>query len=274
MHVCVAATGAAAAAAAAAVATAVIMHLRSRCRHSPRPTSAKLYYWPATGRAETVRILLAEAGIPFENVCFEKPTSLQIYKDPQSFAKVKELDSAQAFFAHCRSMGGNLTNNLPMLEMNGRYYTQSTALFRLVARLAGLYPDDDAEAAYVVDNVLAHVEDMFTLPYAVLLKRPVPGCPSGLTLEAFKAEVMPKHLGNLERLLASAGGEYFTGSFGLADVRVFDVLIHLFERPVPGCLKPFPLLSSLVERLAARPCIAAYLASDEYAKLDKFQEFV
>lgn len=225
-------------------------------------SGVRLYYWPATGRAETVRLLLAEAGIAFDDVTFEKPPNLQIYRDKQSFGAVKACASAQAFFADCRAKGGNSTNNTPMLELEGKHYTQSTALYRLVGRAAGLYPHD-AEAAYAVDNVMAHCEDLFPLCYNVLFER-------GLTKAELAEQMVPLHLGNLERLLEGSGGQWFAGAFSVADVRVADVCMHLFERCLPGCLAPFPHLTRLVERVRARPRIRAYLESEQYASTDKF----
>ena len=80
------------------------------------------------------------------------------------------------------------------------------------------------------------------------------------------------------QLLPAAGGRYtydgythcgrFTGCFSLADVRVVDLCLHLFEASLPGCLEGFPLLHGLVSRVKARPRIAAYLASERYACTD------
>ena len=80
------------------------------------------------------------------------------------------------------------------------------------------------------------------------------------------------------QLLPAAGGRYthdgythcgrFTGCFSLADVRVVDLCLHLFEASLPGCLEGFPLLHGLVSRVKARPRIAAYLASERYACAD------
>ena len=36
-----------------------------------------------------------------------------------------------------------MTTNTPMLEVDGRCYTQSVAIYKLVARHGGLYPGDD-----------------------------------------------------------------------------------------------------------------------------------
>ena len=104
--------------------------LRTRSTAQPGSAPVKLYYWPATGKAETIRLLLVEAGCAFENVCFDKEAGLQIYADAGSFVKAKTSDSAQRFFDCCRDLGHNLTTNTPMLEVDGHFYTQSTAIYR------------------------------------------------------------------------------------------------------------------------------------------------
>jgi len=225
---------------------------------------ATLYYWPATGKAETIRLLLAEMDVAFEEVNFEKPESVQqIYSfGGEGMKAVRTLKAAMDFFAACRTKGGNLTTNTPMLEADGKFYTQSVAIYKLVARHGGLYPVNDAEAAYVIDNVMAHCEDMFPLCYQALRGQ--------VTRDELANTLVPKHLGNLERLLGQRGGMWFTGKFSVADVRVMDLCEHLFERSLPGCLRQFPQLHSLVERVKARPRIAAYLASQQYARTDKF----
>lgn len=132
--------------------------------------ATKLYYWPATGKAETIRMLLAEMGVAFEEVNFDKPDSVQqIYvKGGEGMKATRTSAAATAFFAACRAKGGNSTTNTPMLEVDGRCYTQSTAIYKLVARRGGLYPSDDAEASYIVDSVMAHCEDAFPLCYQAL----------------------------------------------------------------------------------------------------------
>ena len=61
-----------------------------------------------------------------------------------------------------------------MLEVDGRCYTQSVAVYKLVARHGGLYPSDDPEAAYIVDSVVAHCEDAFPLCYQAHEANPNP----------------------------------------------------------------------------------------------------
>jgi glutathione S-transferase len=77
---------------------------------------------------------------------------------------------------------------------------------------------------------------------------------------------VPKYLGYFERILNSNGGVYLTGRrVTYADLSLFQIVEGLryafpkrmkaFERAIPG-------LIGLHDRVAARPNIKAYLASD------------
>ena len=63
-----------------------------------------LYYWPATGKAETIRMLLAEGGVPFEECNFEKPCGVPIYAaGGEGMKAARTSAAAAAFFTACRS---------------------------------------------------------------------------------------------------------------------------------------------------------------------------
>ena len=77
---------------------------------------------------------------------------------------------------------------------------------------------------------------------------------------------MPKYLGYFEKLLQDNGGAYLTGRrIAYVDLSLFQIVDGLryafpkrmkaFERRIPG-------LVELHDRVAARPNIKAYLASD------------
>ena len=85
------------------------------------------------------------------------------------------------------------------------------------------------------------------------------------TREFWKARV-PKYLGYFERLLKNSGGAYLTGRrLTYVDLSLFQIVEGLryafpdrmkaFERTTPG-------LVDLHDRVASRPNIGAYLASD------------
>ena len=84
--------------------------------------------------------------------------------------------------------------------------------------------------------------------------------------EEFWKQRVPKYLGYFERLLADSGGAWLTGRrLTYVDLSLFQIVAGLryafpkrmkaFERQIPG-------LVDLHDRVAARPNIKAYLASD------------
>ncbi|CAN0135392.1 unnamed protein product, partial [Ectocarpus fasciculatus] len=87
--------------------------------------STTLNYFGLPGRGEATRVALAYAGKDFE-------------------------DNRMGFpeYGACKWAG----KGLPVLEMDGAEYTQSTALLRYAGKLGGLYPDD-ALAALKVHSI-------------------------------------------------------------------------------------------------------------------------
>lgn len=84
----------------------------SKCTH--QPTHALIY----------VRLVLAESDVEFEQPAFS----------------MGDAAAQSAYFADCRSKGGNLTTNVPMLHIDGRYLTQSAAVLTYCARKFGSVP--------------------------------------------------------------------------------------------------------------------------------------
>jgi glutathione S-transferase len=90
--------------------------------------------------------------------------------------------------------------------------------------------------------------------------------PAKKRTDEFWSERVPKFLGYFERLLEDNGGKYVTGRrLSYVDLSMFQLVEGLryafpkrmkaFERKIPG-------LVDLRDRVAARPNIEAYLASD------------
>merc|ERR1712224_277108 len=108
-----------------------------------------------------------------------------------------------------QALGGNITTNVPMLEMpDGKVYTQSSAVLRFVARKGGFYPTD-IESQYEVDKLIAAADDFRTISYGIIFKR------NPRTPAQYKALLM-LHMGNFERILAN--NDYFVANtFSVAD---------------------------------------------------------
>eukprot|EP00904_Undaria_pinnatifida_P011736 jgi/Undpi1/7693/HiC_scaffold_23.g10166.m1 len=92
---------------------------------------AVLNYFGLPGRAEATRIALAMAGVDYE-------------------------DRILSF----EDFGASSFKALPVYQMDGTDYTQSTALLRYAGKLSGTYPED-ALAALKVDEIVMMLEDVF-----------------------------------------------------------------------------------------------------------------
>ena len=100
----------------------------------------KLLYFEAFGRAHSIRVLLNHAGVEFEDVAVKREDWPELKKDTDKFP----------------------SGQMPVLEKDGKYYDQSTAILRMLGREHGYYPSD-AEELYQVEKAMEMFAD-FTLP--------------------------------------------------------------------------------------------------------------
>ncbi|KAL7529691.1 hypothetical protein ACHAXR_003101 [Thalassiosira sp. AJA248-18] len=211
--------------------------------------AAKVHYYQATGRANAIRLALAAANIPFEDVSPTPPPS----------------DEVKAAW---RELGGNTTTNVPMLEMpDGKVFTQSQAVLRAIGRMGHLLPKDD-DGLYLTDKLLQDADDIRSESYKSLITW---GAPQELA-DAFIETILPLHLGNLERQLKQSKGGFFLGeSLTLADVACYDAVVCFGANRVgPTALDAFPELKAWKGRVEANEGIKKYLASEECAGLMSF----
>lgn len=203
-----------------------------------------VYYYGAQGRAQQIRFTLVEGGIEFEDDKAAYP--------PSAEAKAK-----------WKAAGGlNTTTNVPMLAHGGKSYTQSSAVLRKAARLAGLYPADD-ELAYDVDNMIAAVDDYRTAAYSIIF-----GAKSAEAVAAHRT-AMALHFANFERLLGES--DFFVGgTITVADLTAFDSMNNFGFNLLPSAAADHPKLVAFCDRIKARPKIAAYMASEAYTTLMPF----
>lgn len=212
-----------------------------------------LYYWPAHGRGEMVRLVLAEAG-----VAWEQPSWTPSDDEDESTRRQQE------YFHMCRGLGGHLTTNIPMLHVDGKFVTQTASLLRYMGRRLGLYPTvvDGAEqlaACQRIDVLIALADELRDLNY-----RAANGI--SVTRMMYARQQLPQHLANFERLLGDAA--YFSpgGAPTVGDLTVYDVLI-VAQKQVPDCINKYPRLRTFLDTIAARPGIAKYLAGPQKAEL-------
>ena len=193
---------------------------------------AKLHYFKGRGRAETTRWMLAINNINFMNISLE---------DESDFINL--IDSEKLPF-----------NQLPLLELDDMKLSQSSAMISYLARRGNLY-GDTIEDALLCDMLVGAVID-FNVPAMQF---------------AFKAERNEacKDLDNslnkfgkrFDFYLNKNEGEYLLGNkISVADVIIAESLTSFIEFS-PNCLKSYPILSHLQQKVVSVKSINDYLNS-------------
>jgi glutathione S-transferase len=213
----------------------------------------ELYYWPGIqGRGEYVRLALEETGADYDDVA-------RGARGMAAMMRLMEADAGRPPFA-------------PPFVKAGKLLIGQTAniLFYLGSR-HGLAPKAEAGKLWVhqlqltVTDFVLEVHDTHH-PLGPSLYYEEQIAPAKKRTEEFWKERVPKYLGYFEGLLESNGGSYLTGRrLTYADLSLFQIVEGLryafpkrmkaFEREIPG-------LVGLHDRVAVRPNIKAYLASD------------
>ncbi len=210
----------------------------------PKPT---LVYFPSRGRAEVIRLLLAEAGVEYQEHPVGKGT-------PPRDGRPTDLAALQA--------SGELPfGAVPVWEEPGGFrLAQSLAIANHLARRHGLQGATPLEATWcdqwlgAIEDVRGEVRKLATCPAE---QRPA-------VRAELAASTLPRWLGHLDRLLRSnEGGAGFAVGRALtvADLALWYLLELLRDNGFGEPLDRFPALVAFAGRIAARPRLAAYLAS-------------
>jgi glutathione S-transferase len=216
----------------------------------------ELYYWPTIqGRGEFVRLALEEAGAPYVDVA--------------------RLPRAQGGMAAMMTLlegeGADVEPFAPPFLKHGALVIAQTAtiLAYLGPRL-GLVPDDEAQRLHAqqlqltIADVVGEAHDTHH-PIAGSLYYEDQKREARKRAAIFVKERMPKYLGYFERVLARNGGRHLVGgALSYVDLSAFQLLAGLdyaFPNAMARLARGIPLLRALQARVAARPRVAAYLAS-------------
>ena len=209
-----------------------------------RPT---LIYFAARGRAELIRLVLAEAGVDYLEHPVGKDTPPANGR-PTDFAALKQ-SGALAFEA------------VPVWEEEGGFrLAQSGAIANHLARLHGLRGKTPREEAQV-DQALGGADDT-----RLEIRKLVTVAPEerAAVRAELNATVLPRWLGYFDRLLAAnGGGKTFLvgGGLTVADLALWYLLELIRDNDLGAPLDHYPALVAFAARIAERPRIAAYLKS-------------
>ena len=212
----------------------------------------ELYYWPGIqGRGEYVRLALEDAGADYADVARERGVAAMM--------KLMEARSSTPPFAP------------PFLKAGKLVIGQTANILLYLGSRHGLAPKLEAGRLWVhqlqltVADFVLEVHDTHH-PLGPSLYYEDQRQPAKKRTDEFWKARVPKYLGYFEGILQSYGGSYLTGRRATyADLSLFQIVEGLryafpkrmkaFERKVPG-------LVDLHDRIATRPNLKAYLASD------------
>ncbi|KAM9017810.1 uncharacterized protein PRD47_006052 [Ara ararauna] len=193
----------------------------------------KLHYFNGRGRMESIRWLLAAAGVEFEECFLETKEDLtKLQKD-----------------------GSLLFQQVPMVEIDGMKMVQSKAIANYIAAKYNLYGKDLKERA-LIDMYVEAIIDLNEL----------------LMTHAFQPEdKKQQHFANLvdkatnryfpvfEKVLKDHGQDFLVGNqLSRADVQLLESLL-MAEECKPDILAQFPLLQSFKTRISHIPTIKKFL---------------
>jgi len=212
----------------------------------------ELSYWPEIqGRGEYVRLALEEAGAAYADVARESAGTARMMR--------------------MMEQGGTPPFAPPFLKAGKLVIGQTANILLYLGTRHSLAPKTEAGKLWVhqlqltIADLVLEIHDTHH-PLGPSHYYEDQKAPAKKRSEAFWKDRVPKYLGYFERILKDGGGAYVTGRrVSYVDLSLFQIIEGLryafpkrmtaFEDEVPGLLE-------LRDRVAARPNIKAYLASE------------
>ena len=218
----------------------------------------ELYYWPGIqGRGEFVRLLLEDAGGAYVDVAREQEDGL--------LAMMRFLEGQEA---------GPLPFAPPFVKVGTAVVSQTANILAFLASRLGLVPPEETVRAEVhqiqltLADFVGEVHDTHHPIAGSLYYEDQQGAAKRRARD-FVQERMPKYLGWLEKILTRNGksaGEWLVGTdrtyVDLSAFQIVEGLRHAFPNAMQRLEPTILLVAALHDRIAKRPRIAAYLASE------------
>jgi glutathione S-transferase len=213
----------------------------------------ELYYWPTIqGRGEFVRLALEEAGADYVDVARKRGRESNI-------ALMARKGEKHPPFAP------------PILKAGSRVIAQTANILLYLGPRLGLAPKAEDERLWVhqlqltITDLVVEIHDTHhPVTSWLYFEEQIPSA-KRRTKDFWRYRV-PKFLGYFEQLLARSGGNYLTGrKLTYVDLSLFQIVAGLrygFPKRMKRFEKKIPRVVALHDRVAQRPRIAAYLASE------------
>lgn len=216
----------------------------------------ELYYWPGIqGRGELVRLALEEGGADYVDVVRlprEQGGGIEIL-----FSMMQRASSPAPFAP-------------PFLKAGRVLVAQTANILAFLAPRLGLVPAAEAkrvaalQLSLTIADVISEAHDTHH-PTATSKTYEEQKPESKKRARAFTQERIPKFFRYFERALAESGGRFLLGrSFSYVDLSMFQLVSGLdwaFPKTMKREQRNMPRVRDLALRVAARPRVAAYLAS-------------
>ena len=229
----------------------------------------QLYYWPSIqGRGEFVRLALEEAGADYVDVARRSGRGMGV-KALEKFLDGEKLGTAP--YAP------------PFLKAGTLIISQTANILFYLGRRHGLAPRNEAGRIWVnqlqltVADFVTEIHDTHhPIGSSLYYRQQKPE--ARRRAQNFRAERMPKFLGYFEQVLSGGKGRrYMAGNtFSYADLSMFQLVAGLrfaFPKAMKKQEPDYPSLVDLHDRIAARPNIAAYLASKRRIPFNQYGIF-
>lgn len=203
----------------------------------------RLTYFSTRGRAELIRLVLAQAGAEYED---------------ESVGPYDVTNKTPEFLA-LKASGKLPFDALPLWqEPDGFILAQSDAIVRYVARTHGLYGADARESA-LCDMVMEGIKDLINDIGKIWSVEPAKRAELRARLDR---EIAPRWLGYLERIVARNDTGFAVGrALTYADLALFHTVERLTDNNLASSLTGCPNVVALAERVRHQPRISAYVSS-------------
>jgi len=210
----------------------------------------ELYYWPGLqGRGEFARLVLEDAGAAYVDVAREPGGMTKL-----THALAHGLEGVRPFAP-------------PFLRAGRLVLAQTANITRYLGEHLGLAPKTEhgrlaaATIAMTIADLVAEVHDTHH-PTTVSKAYETQRAAAKARSKVFREERIPKFTGWLEGSLQANGKVLAGRAISYADLAAFQVVCGL-EYAFPKAMEKTkaPRLFDLRDRVAARPKLAAYLAS-------------
>jgi glutathione S-transferase len=213
----------------------------------------ELYYWPnIQGRGEYIRLALEEAGADYVDVA-------------------RQGNGMGAMMRMMEARTGTPPFAPPFLKAGKLVIGQTANILSYLGPRHGLAPKAEGARLWVhqlqltITDLVLEIHDTHH-PLGPSLYYEDQKTPAKKRTEDFWKERVPKFTGYFERLLRNSGGPYVTGRrVTYVDLSLFQIVAGLryaFPKRMRAFEPAIPDLTGLHDRVAARPNVKAYLASE------------